>query len=55
MQTSINQLAVKVVKEIIACKGELGVKVIKMPCGATLIDMGLTVKGVIKQVFYLPV
>lgn len=45
MKKSINQLAVKVVKEIIAREEEIGVKVIKMKCGATLIDMGLQVKG----------
>ncbi len=45
MKTSINQLAVRLVKEIIARDDELGVKVVKMPCGATLIDMGLRVKG----------
>jgi len=45
MKTSINQLAIKVVKEIIAHDDELGVKVVKMPCGATLIDMGLRAKG----------
>ena len=45
MKTSINQLAVKVVKEIIAREDALGVKVIKMECGATLIDMGLNAKG----------
>lgn len=45
MKTSINQLAVKVVKEIILREEEIGVKVIKMKCGATLIDMGLHVKG----------
>jgi methenyltetrahydromethanopterin cyclohydrolase len=45
MKTSINKLAVKVVKEIIAREDELGVKVIKMECGATLIDMGLHAKG----------
>ncbi len=45
MKTSINKLAIQVVKEIIAREDELGVKVVKMPCGATLIDMGLHVKG----------
>ncbi len=45
MKTSINKLAVKVVKEIIAREDEIGVKVIHMNCGATLIDMGLNVKG----------
>lgn len=45
MKTSINQLAVKVVKEIISREEEIGVKVIKMKCGATLIDMGLHAKG----------
>ncbi|HUH98697.1 MAG TPA: methenyltetrahydromethanopterin cyclohydrolase [Anaerolineales bacterium] len=45
MNKSINQLAVKVVKEIMAREGELGVEVIKMKCGATLIDMGLHAKG----------
>jgi methenyltetrahydromethanopterin cyclohydrolase len=45
MQPSINQLAMRVVKEIISREQELGVKVIKLPNGATLIDMGLKVKG----------
>ncbi|MDR3573044.1 MAG: methenyltetrahydromethanopterin cyclohydrolase [Anaerolineaceae bacterium] len=45
MKTSINQMAVKLVKDIIARDEELGVKVVKMPSGATLIDMGLRVKG----------
>jgi methenyltetrahydromethanopterin cyclohydrolase len=45
MKNSINQLAVKVVKEIIARKEEIGVKVIQMKCGTTLIDMGLHAKG----------
>jgi methenyltetrahydromethanopterin cyclohydrolase len=45
MKTSINKLAVRLVKEIIDRDDELGVKVIKMTCGATLIDMGLKVKG----------
>jgi methenyltetrahydromethanopterin cyclohydrolase len=45
MKKSINQLAVKVVKEIIAREEEIGVKVIKMKCGSTLIDMGLHAKG----------
>jgi methenyltetrahydromethanopterin cyclohydrolase len=45
MQPSINKLGVKIVKEIIAREDELGVQVIKMSCGATLIDMGLKVKG----------
>jgi len=35
----------KVVREIIEREEEIGAKVIKMPCGATLIDMGLKVKG----------
>jgi methenyltetrahydromethanopterin cyclohydrolase len=35
----------KVVREIIDREEEIGAKVIKMPCGATLIDMGLKVKG----------
>lgn len=42
---SINKLAVKVVKEIIDREEELGVQVIKMSCGATLIDMGVKAKG----------
>jgi len=45
MKKSINQLAVQVVKEIIAHEEELGVKVIKMKCGTTLIDLGLHAKG----------
>ncbi len=45
MHPSINALAMKVVREIIARESELGVKVIPMPCGATLIDMGLNVRG----------
>lgn len=45
MKKSINQLAVKVVKEIIDREEEIGAKVIKMQCGATLIDMGLQCKG----------
>jgi methenyltetrahydromethanopterin cyclohydrolase len=45
MKKSINKLAVKVVKEIIAREEEIGVKVIKMKCGATLIDMGLHIRG----------
>src|SRR5271169_5455899 len=45
MKTSINQMAVRLVKEIIARDEELGVKVVKMPCKATLIDMGLRAKG----------
>ncbi len=45
MKTSINKLAMKVVREIIAREQEIGAKVIKMDCGATLIDMGLRVKG----------
>ncbi len=45
MNPSINKLAIKVVKEILAREEEIGVKVIKMACGATLIDMGLNVKG----------
>lgn len=45
MNTSINKLAMKVVREIIDREEEIGAKVIKMPCGATLIDMGLKVKG----------
>lgn len=45
MQPSINKLAVQLVKEIIVRKDELGVQVIKMACGATLIDMGLKAKG----------
>jgi len=45
MKTSINKLAMKVVREIIEREEEIGAKVIKMPCGATLIDMGLKVKG----------
>jgi methenyltetrahydromethanopterin cyclohydrolase len=45
MKTSINKLAVRLVKEIIDRDDELGVKVIKMNCGATLIDMGLKAKG----------
>jgi methenyltetrahydromethanopterin cyclohydrolase len=45
MNPSINALAVKVVKEIIARENEIGVKVIQMACGATLIDMGLNVPG----------
>jgi methenyltetrahydromethanopterin cyclohydrolase len=45
MKTSINKLAMRLVKEIIDRDDELGVKVIKMTCGATLIDMGLKAKG----------
>ena len=45
MKTSINKMAVKVVKEIIEREEEIGVKVIKMGCGTTLIDMGLKAKG----------
>lgn len=45
MKKSINQLAVQLVKEIVTREDELGVKVIRMACGATLIDMGLQVKG----------
>ena len=45
MKKSINELAVKVVKEIITRQEEIGVKVIKMKCGTTLIDMGLHAKG----------
>jgi methenyltetrahydromethanopterin cyclohydrolase len=45
MKNSINQLAMKVVREIISREEEIGVKVIKMKCGATLIDMGLHIKG----------
>lgn len=45
MKTSINQLAARVVKEIIAREDEIGVKVIKLSCGTTLIDMGLQAKG----------
>ncbi len=45
MSISINRLAIQVVKEIIARQEEIGVKVIPMQCGATLIDMGLHAKG----------
>ena len=45
MKTSINKLAMKIVREIIAREDELGAKVIPMTCGATLIDMGLYAKG----------
>ncbi len=45
-QVSINQMAMKIVKEeIIPYQAKLGVEVHKMNCGATLIDMGLNVKG----------
>ncbi|QRN86171.1 methenyltetrahydromethanopterin cyclohydrolase [Clostridia bacterium] len=45
-QVSINQMAAKIVKEeIIPYEAKLGVEVHKMDCGATLIDMGLNVKG----------
>lgn len=45
-QVSINKMAVRLVKEeIIPNEAKLGVKVHKMDCGATLVDMGLDVKG----------
>lgn len=45
MGLSINKEAMKIVKEMIEESDKLGVKVIKMDCGATLIDCGLKVKG----------
>ena len=45
MKPSINKLAMKLVREIIAREEEIGAKVIPMSCGATLIDMGLHAKG----------
>ena len=42
---SLNKLAMKVVDEILEDPEALGCKVIKMDCGATLIDMGLHCKG----------
>lgn len=45
MKTSINQLSMQVVKEIIARQSDIGVKVVKLPCGTILIDMGLYAKG----------
>ncbi|MEL7608780.1 MAG: methenyltetrahydromethanopterin cyclohydrolase [Bacillota bacterium] len=42
---SINKRAMKVVRQIIDDADGLGCKVIKMDCGATLIDMGLNCPG----------
>lgn len=42
---STNKRAMKVVEEILANAEDLGCKVIKMDCGATVIDMGLECKG----------
>ena len=42
---STNKRAMKVVEEILANAEDLGCKVIKMDCGATIIDMGLECKG----------
>lgn len=42
---NINAKAMKVVREIIEDADALGCKVIKMDCGATLIDMGINCEG----------
>ncbi len=42
---SLNKRAMKVVRQIIDDAEDLGCKVIKMDCGATLIDMGLNCPG----------
>ena len=42
---NINAKAMKVVREIIEDADALGCKVIKMDCGATLIDMGIKCEG----------
>lgn len=42
---SLNKLAMNVVREILADPEALGCKVIRMDCGATLIDMGLNCRG----------
>ena len=42
---NINAKAMKVVREIIEDAEALGCKVIKMDCGATLIDMGINCEG----------
>lgn len=45
MSISINKEAMKLVRELMDNSEKLGVKVMKMNCGATLIDAGLEVKG----------
>lgn len=42
---SLNKLAMNVVRKILADPEALGCKVIRMDCGATLIDMGLNCRG----------
>ena len=42
---NINAKAMKVVREIMEDADALGCKVIKMNCGATLIDMGINCEG----------
>ena len=45
MSVSINKEAMKVVREVIENEEKLGVKVVQMDCGATLVDFGLEAKG----------
>lgn len=53
MTLSLNERALAIVKEMLSKSEELGIKVNKASCGATIIDCGVNVKGSINAGIYV--